>query len=97
MVQIWNTYPAQRQVMYWTRTAFSKRHVEYLNRTRPKWDDRGLNPRKPLGPYLVDCSTKKINVVLFKKGWSAPVLDPVGEDLPVGGHVCRLAGFRESD
>ena len=96
MVQIWKTYPDQRQVMYWTRTAFSKRHVDYLNRTQPNWD-KGWNPRQPLGPYLVDCSTKKISLVLFEKGWTAPVLNPVGEDFPVGGHVCRLAGFRESD
>ena len=96
-VQIWNIYPEQKQVTYWTRTKFSKRHVAYLNQTSPGWDKGIITPRKPLGPYLVDCKTQKISLVLFEEGWLEPVLNPVGENFPVGEGVCRLAGLWESD
>ena len=90
VLQVWKVYTEQRQVVYWTRTAFSKRHAAYLNKTNPGWNKEFI--AGPMGPYLVNCTTKVVNHVQ-QFGDLPPTVVPIGEDFPVANHACRLGGF----
>ena len=93
--QVWKVYHHNKQVLYWWRFVFTPRHVEYLKVKRPGWGKGFDDPRRPLGPYLVDCGSQKgtTSWVQMERGWSYPVLHPVGEGNSSGRVACRSAGF----
>ena len=96
--QVWKVYPHNKQVLYWWRFVFTPQHVEYLKVKRPGWGKGFDDPRKPLGPYLVDCGsqTGATSWVQMERGWSYPVLHPVGKGTSSGRVACRSAGFEAS-
>ena len=92
LLQVWKILPNHKQVIYWTRQTFSKDYAEKKKREHPNLNVIA-DLQLPMGPYLVDCTTKAVSLVLMEQGWTAPVFRPVGEDFPWANTACRLSGI----
>ena len=98
LLQVWKILPSQKQVIYWNRVTFTSDYFKRLKQENPpnsQWGkafDR-LDPRRPTGPYQVDCNTKAVSLVLMEEGSAAPVFRPVGEDIRWANYACRLSGM----
>ena len=98
LLQVWKILPSHKQVIYWTRITFTSDYFKRLkqeNSQYPQWGTAldPLNPRRPMGPYLVDCNTKAVSLVLMEQSWTAPVFRPVGDDFPWANNACRQSGM----
>ena len=94
VTQVWKVYPQSKQVLYWWRFVFTPRHLAYLKKEDPSWG-QFIDPRKPRGPYLVECASEKgtVSTVQMESGWISPVINPIGEGYGGARVACRNAGF----
>ena len=98
LLQVWKILPSQKQVIYWNRVTFTSDYFKRLKQENPPKSQWGkafdrLDPRRPTGPFQVDCNTKALSLVLMEEGSAAPVLRPVGEDNELANYACRLSGM----
>ena len=97
LTQVWKVYPESKQVLYWWRFVFTPRHVAYMKKKDPYWG-HAIDPRKPVGPYVVECGSEKgtVSTVWMEPGWTSPVINPIGEGYSEAGAACLNAGFDTS-
>ena len=94
LTQVWEVFPETKTVLYWLREAYTPRHVAHLRKKDPYWG-KVFNPRRPYGPYLVECASEKgtVSTVEMESGWISPVINPIGEGYGEARVACRNAGF----
>lgn len=99
LLQVWKILPSQKQVIYWNRITLTSDYLKRLKQEKhqkPHWNPHWgtpLDPRRPQGPFQVDCNTKALSLVLMEEGSAAPVLRPVGEANELANYACRLSGM----
>ena len=94
LTQVWKVSPETKTVLYWSREVYTPRHVAHLKKKDPYWG-KIIDPRKPIGPYLVECASEKgtVSTVEMESGWISPVINPIGEGYVEARVACRNAGF----
>jgi hypothetical protein len=95
LTQVWLVLDQDKEVLYWTRVAYTDRHIAYLKSKWPNWG-KGIDDRRPMGPYLVECSSASgsVSTVQMEQDWTSPVFTPIGKGFGEARVACRSAGFR---
>ena len=93
-IQVWKVDNFGNQVVYWQRFAFKKSYWKKLLEKYPMYRNPFSDPRKPLGPYLADCSTLRVDWLQYNVGPENPLLTLPQEDpLQLAKLACQSQGI----